>query len=232
VRCVFESRLPITFNDHLRTLSGRLRMGIEYVLRRRGPLTVAAGYAGGFFHSARAAPGRPDTQIHFITFSTARMGEKLDAFSGFTVSACQLRPMSRGSVHAVSLDSTRPPRIICNYLGHADDRAATVSGLELVRSIMSQSAMRPLTKCERAPGSGCASAAHLLAYARRTGSSLYHPSCTAAMGKATDSALRVIGVDALRVVDASVMPALISGNCNAAVIAIAERGADLILADH
>jgi choline dehydrogenase len=195
---------------------------------------VSAGYAGGFWRT-RPEVKRPDVQTHFLTFSLDRMGEKLHPFSGFTASICQLRPTSRGSVRIRSADARDPPAIRYNYLSTEHDRRTMLDGMRLLRRILEQPAIRPYIDSEYRPGSEVQSDEEWLAYMRETGSTIYHPTCTARMGTderaVVDSQLRVKGLEGLRVVDASVMPAVVSGNTNAAVIAIAEKAADLVVSD-
>ena len=228
-RLVYRALTRCTLNDEMASLSGRARLGLRYLLFRKGGLTVAAGYAGGFFRSEGTRDARPDTQVHFITFSTNAMGDRLHPFSGFTASACPLRPESRGRVSITSADPTVPPEILANFLGTQADREAIVRGMSLIRDIMGRSPMAELVEAEELPGSAVLSDDDLLSYARSTGGSLYHASCTAALGAVVDDRLRVKGVDGLRVIDASIMPSVVSGNTNAAVIAIAEKGSDLVL---
>lgn len=232
VRFVFKAARPITFNDDMRNPLRMAGVGLKYLLARKGPLTVSAGYAGGFFRSAMAEDERPDIQCLFITFSTTKMGDRLHPFSGFTVSTCPLRPTSRGHVHAVSPDPAAAPAIQANFLATERDRREIVAGMRIVRQIMAQPAMTGEVASEYLPGKAVESDAALLAYARETAGSIYHASCTAAMGKVVDASLRVIGVEGLRVVDASIMPSVVSGNTNAAVIAIAEKAADMIRTDR
>jgi choline dehydrogenase len=160
------------------------------------------------------------------------MGEKLHPFSGFTASICQLRPTSRGSVHIRSADPRTPPAIRYHYLSTEHDRRTMIDGMRLLRRILEQPAIRPYIASEHLPGAQVQTDDEWLGYFRDTASTIYHPTCTAKMGTGpdavVDSQLRVRGLAGLRVVDASVMPAVVSGNTNAAVIAIAEKAADLI----
>jgi len=230
-RIVLKCTRPITVNDDVRSWWRMARMGLRYALLRKGPLAVSAGYAGGFWRT-RPELKRPDVQTHFLAFSLDRMGEKLHPFSGFTASICQLRPTSRGSVHIRSADPRTPPAIRYNYLATEHDRRTMIDGMHLLRRILAQPALQPYIASEHMPGAKVQSDDDWLAYIRETGSTIYHPTCTAKMGTGdgavVDSSLRVKGLDGLRVVDASVMPAVVSGNTNAAVIAMAEKAADLI----
>jgi len=229
-RMVLKCSRPVTLNDDMQSRWRQLKMGLRYLLQRKGPLTVSAGYAGGFWRT-RPELKRPDVQTHFLTFSLERMGEKLHPFSGFTASICQLRPAARGFVRIRSADPRAAPAIRYNYLATEEDRRTMVDGMKLLRRIVQQPALRPYVAAEHAPGPAVRTDEDWLAYCRATGSTIYHASCTAMMGKVLDHRLRVKGLDGLRVVDASIMPAVVSGNTNAAVIAIAEKAADLIGAD-
>jgi choline dehydrogenase len=233
-RIVLKCTRPITVNDDMQSWWRMARMGLRYALMRKGPLAVSAGYAGGFWRT-RPELKRPDVQTHFLTFSLDRMGEQLHAFPGFTASICQLRPTSRGSVHIRSADPRAAPAIRYHYLSTEHDRRTMIDGMRLLRRILEQPAMRPYIAAEHMPGAKVQSDEEWLAYFRETGSTIYHPTCTAKMGTGpdavVDSRLRVRGLEGLRVVDASVMPAVVSGNTNAAVIAIAEKAADLIDSD-
>ena len=233
-RMVLKCTKPVTLNDDMQSLWRQLKIGLRYVFQRKGPLTVSAGYAGGFWRT-RPELKRPDVQTHFLAFSTDRMGEKLHPFSGFTASICQLRPTSRGYVRIRSADPREAPAIRYNYLSTEHDRRTMLDGMKLLRRILAQPAIQPYIASEYRPGAEVQSDDDWLAYLRETGTTIYHPTCTAMMGTGdtavVDSHLRVNGLEALRVVDASVMPAVVSGNTNAAVIAIAEKAADLIRAD-
>jgi choline dehydrogenase len=211
------------------SLLGRTRIGLQYLLSKRGPLTVSAGYAAAF---ARTRPQltRPDAQIYFINFSVAKRGGLLHPHSGFTCSVSQLQVESRGSVRIRSAEPTAPPAIRYNYLATENDRRAMVEGLKLARRIVLTPPMRDYVIDEYLPGAQVQTDDDWLAFCREAGDTVFHPTSTCAMGAVVDPALKVRGVDRLRVIDASVMPAVPSGNINAAVIAVAEKGADLVKA--
>jgi choline dehydrogenase len=231
VKTVWKCTRPITFNDDMSSVRRKLGVAWRYVTARRGPLTVSAGYAGAF---ARTRPDArsPDVQLYFINFSTDKMGTRLHPFSGFTGSMSPLRPESRGDVHAVSADPRTPPAIRYNYLSTEGDRRTVVAGMKLVRRVMSAPAMARYVAAEHAPGPRVQSDDEWLDYCRKAGGTVYHSTSTCRMGSdplaVVDDALRVRGLAGLRVVDAAVMPNVVSGNTNAATIMIAERAADLI----
>jgi len=199
-------------------------------LRRQGPLTIAAGYAAAFART-RAELKRPDVQIYFINFSTAKRGGVLHAFSGFTCSVSQLQVESRGSVTIRSPDPAAPPAIRYNYLATEKDRRVMLDGVKLVRRIVNTPPLREYVSAEELPGAKLQSDDELLAFVREYGETVFHPTSTCSMGSVVDERLRVKGIAGLRVIDASVMPAVPSGNINAAVIAVAEKGADLVKQD-
>lgn len=234
VRTVWKCTRPITFNDDARTLVGRFAMGFRYALFRRGPLTVSAGYAGAFVRT-RADVSRPDVQIYFINFSTDKMGTTLHDFPGFTISVSPLRPDSRGSVRIRSADPGEAPAISYNFLTVESDRRTVIDGLKIVRQLGSARAMQPYVQSEHAPGKRADSDEHWLNYAREVGGTVYHPTSTCRMGQdahaVVDERLRVRGISGLRVIDASIMPNVVSGNTNAATVMVAEKGADLVLED-
>jgi choline dehydrogenase len=234
VRTIWRCTKPITFNDDMASLPRTIGIGLKYLFARRGPLTVSAGYAGAF---ARTRPEllRPDVQFYFINFSLPKVGERLHPFSAFTCSMCPLRPQARGSVRIRSADPYEAPAIRYNFLSTEDDRRTAVAGLRLLRRLVCSPAMQPYVAAEEAPGERVQSDADWLGYCREAGSTVYHPVATCRMGSdaraVTDARLRVRGISGVRVVDASIMPAVLSGNINAAVIAVAEKGADLVLED-
>lgn len=234
-RLVFKATRPITFNDDLGSFLGKLRAGFEYAVLRKGPLTVSAGYAGGFFRTQYAVDSRPDMECHFITFSLDQMGERLHSFSGFTASNCQIRPQSRGEIRITNPDPVKAPSILANFLATDMDCKVTVAGLHLLRNIAAVGPLKNLIKAEVEPGAHVSSDDDMLAFCREKGASIYHASCSCRMGDdslaVVDARLKVHGLTGLRVVDASVMPATVSGNTNAAVIMIGEKASDMILAD-
>ena len=234
VRLVTRCTQKITLNDVLNHLLRRTMAGVRYAFARSGPLTIAAGTSGAFFKT-NPRLASPDIQIHFIPFSTDKMGENLHPFSGFTASVCQLRPESRGSLKIRSADPSAPPEIRINYLATETDRTAFIDGIRILRKILAAPALKPYTVEEVYPGSKVTSDEDMLDYCRKTGSTVYHPTSTCRMGSdplaVVDQRLRVRGIEGLRVVDASVMPDLMSGNTNAPTIMIAEKASDMILED-
>jgi choline dehydrogenase len=234
VRVVMRCSQPITLNDIVNHPMRRIMAGARYAAFRNGPLTIAAGTSGAFFKT-NPRLASPDIQIHFLPFSTDKMGEKLHAFSGFTASVCQLRPESRGSLRIKSADPSVPPEIRINYLATETDRTANVEGLKILRRILHAPALKPFVVEEYDPGAKVVSDEDLLAHCRRRGSTIYHPTSTCRMGNdplaVVDQRLKVRGLEGLRVVDGSVMPDLVSGNTNAPIVMIAEKASDMILQD-
>ena len=234
VRMQYRCTEPITMNDVFHSWRHRAAAGLRYALFRKGLLAIGAGYAGGFFRTSALA-ATPDVQVHFIIFSADTSGAALHSFPGFIASVCQLRPESRGFVRIKSADPEKPPAIQPRYLSTPTDRDTVVAGLKLLRRIMSQPVMRRYIAEERAPDPRCTGDAELLAFARATGSTVFHPTSTCRMGSdsaaVVDERLRVHGIERLRVIDGSIMPTLVSGNTNAAIVMIAEKGADMILQD-
>jgi len=234
VRVIMRCSQRITLNDVVNNPVRRILTGLQYAAFRTGPLTIAAGTSGAFFRT-NPRLATPDIQIHFLPFSTDKMGEKLHSFSGFTASVCQLRPESRGSLRIRSADPAAPPEIRINYLSTEVDRTANVEGLKILRKILQAPALSPYVVEEVDPGAKVVSDEALLAHCRARGSTIYHPTSTCRMGNdplaVVDRRLRLRGVEGLRVVDASVMPDLVSGNTNAVVIMIAEKASDMILED-
>lgn len=235
VRTMYRSAAAGTMNDAVASLFGKARMGLEYVIGRRGLLTVGAGVVGVF---ARTEPGleAPDVQIHFIPFTTDKMGTGLHAFPGFSTTVNQSRPVSRGRLTLRSADPREAPAMLANYLAEEADRRTTLAGIRLLRRIAGQPAMRPWVAEELAPGPGAVTDQDLMDFARDAGNTIYHPAGTCRMGSdhdrlaVCDPELRVRGVAGLRVADASIMPQVVSGNTNAAAIMIGEKCAAMVKA--
>jgi choline dehydrogenase len=229
VRTFWRCCKALTLNDDMASLWRRIGIGLEYLLKKSGPLTVSAGHAAAFVRT-RPDLRRPDAQIYFINFSSAKRGGFLHPHSGFTCAMSQLQVESRGSVHIRSADPAAPPAIRYNYLATETDRRVMVEGLKIIRRICATPPMRDYVAGEFLPGDTVATDEDWLAYCREMGETVFHPTSTCSMGKVVDERLKVKGMHNLRVIDASVMPAVPSGNINAAVIAMAEKAADLIKA--
>lgn len=227
-RTIVRLKNKDSLNNKVRNPLEVAKMGVNWLLFNRGPLTVGAGQVGGFAKTQYAFNGRADIQFNVMPLSADKPGDSLHDFSGFTVSVCQCRPLSRGSVHISSRDPRAQPKITTNYLSEDLDLKVLVAGLEMVREIYQQKSFRNLWVEEVLPGN-----VGLNDFARSKGGTVYHPTSTCRMGEdedaVVDSQLRVRGVSNLRVIDASVMPSLISANTNAASIMIGEKGANLIL---
>ncbi|MEO8144044.1 MAG: choline dehydrogenase [Betaproteobacteria bacterium] len=230
-RTYWRANRPITLNDDLMSLWRKAKIGLDYALFRRGPLTISAGQGAAFVRT-RTGLKRPDAQIYFINFSTAKRGGVLHPWSGFTLSVSQMQVESRGSVRIKSADPRAAPAIRYNYLATENDRRVMIEGLRIARRIAAAAPLSGYIVREEHPGAAVQSDEDLLGVLRETGESVFHPTSTCRMGtdarSVVDSQLRVRGVEGLRVADASVMPAVVSGNTNAAVIAMAEKAADLI----
>lgn len=234
-RSVYRCTKPITLNDRVRSPWQKAMMGLEWLIRRTGPLTIGAGQ-GGIFAKTRPELATPDVQFHLILFSADKPGEPLHDFSGFTASVCQLRPESRGSITIKSRDPKEHPAIHANYLATETDRQCMVDGLKLARKLAETETLKPLIAEELEPGPDVASDDDFLRYARQRGGTIFHPTSTCMMGPSSnpkavvDTELRVHGLAGLRVADASIMPTVVSGNTNAACIMIGEKLAADILA--
>jgi choline dehydrogenase len=233
-RVIVRLREKRSLNDQVRSPFGLAQMGAQWLFGQRGPLTVGAGQVGGMVRTAVAKDARADVLFNVMPLSVDKPGDPLHRFSGFSASAAQCRPESRGSVTIRSSDPLQPPCIVSNYLTAPQDIRVLVEGLKMLRDIFEQPAFRELkTADEYLPGRDCTTDAALADFARRRGGTVFHPVGTCRMGgdarAVVDPQLRVRGVQGLRVIDASVMPAMVSANTNAAAILIGERGAGLML---
>ncbi|MFN3857045.1 MAG: GMC family oxidoreductase [Caulobacter sp.] len=237
IRPVFRVSGVRTLNTDYANLVRRGLMGLDYALFRNGPLTMAPSQLGLF---ARSGPeqSRANLQFHFQPLSLDRWGDGLHPFGAFTASVCNLRPTSRGTVGLSGPDPAAPPRIAPRYLSTEEDRATAVASLRLARRIVCQDALKPYSPVEHRPGAEHESDTALLAAAAELGGTIFHPVGTAAMGPAEDplavldARMRVRGVAGLRVIDASAMPTITSGNTNSPVIMMAEKGAAMMLEDR
>jgi choline dehydrogenase len=230
-RIVLKCRFPITVNDIMMSKVRMAITGLDYLFRRKGPLTIAAAQAG-LFARTRPELATPDVQFATVIFSADRPAEGLHKFSGFSLVVYQLRPESRGELKLKSADPNDAPAMHPNYLDTETDRRTIVDGLKLGRRILATPDMRHFITGEYIPGDDVRTDDDYLAYARQYGGTVFHPTSTCKMGSdpmaVVDTALRVHGMEGLRVVDASIMPAVVSGNTNAATIMIAEKAADMI----
>ena len=231
-RAIYKVSGAETLNQTYYSVYGKMKMGLDYGLRRRGPLTMAPSQLGIFARSD-TDQSRPDIQFHVQPLSLDRFGEPLHRFPAITVAACNLRPTSRGSVRIASPDPSAAPVINPNYLDTDEDRRLAREAIRLTRRLMQQPALSRYAPVEYVPGEA-AEGKDLAAVAGDIGTTIFHPVGTAKMGRAddlsavVDASLKVRGVDGLRVIDASVMPRITSGNTNTPTIMIAAKGASMI----
>ncbi len=232
-RSIVRMREPRSLNDEVRNPLRLASMGARWLFDRSGPLTVGAGQVGGGACSPYADAGRPDLQFNVMPLSVDRPGTPLHRYSGFTASVWQCHPASRGTVEIVSTDPHAAPRIEPRYLSEDLDRRTIVAGVRMLREIYAQRAFRDLVDAEVLPGADARDDRAILDFVRGNGGTVFHCTGTCRIGvdrdAVVDPALRVRGVEGLRVVDASVMPQVTSANSNAASLMIGERGARLIL---
>jgi choline dehydrogenase len=235
LRMIFKVHGIKTLNQSANSLWGKAMMAFEYALFRSGPLSMAPSQLGGFFRSAPEVP-TPDLEFHVQPLSLDKFGDPLHRFPAFTASVCNLRPSSRGTVRIRDRDPGSAPLIAPNYLSTENDRQVAARALRMTRQVVAQPAMEAYRPEEFLPGVQFQNDAELAQAAGNIGTTIFHPTCTCAMGRADDAQavvdpeLRVRGIGRLRVVDASIMPTITSGNTNTPTIMIAERGAELIRA--
>jgi choline dehydrogenase-like flavoprotein len=236
LRPMFKLKGVKTLNEMNGTLWGKAQMALDFAFRRRGPLTMPPSQVGMFAYSSPDYAS-PNIEYHVQPLSLDRFGEPLHPFPAFTASVCNLRPTSRGSVHASSPDPAAAPAIDPNYLSTDEDKRVAVDSLRLTRRIVAAPALARYEPAEFSPGAHLTRDDELVEGAGACGTTIFHPVGTAKMGVSSDrtavvdARLRVFGVEGLRVVDASVMPLITSGNTNAPSIMIGEKGAQMILED-
>ncbi len=234
LRCAWRLTGAKTLNTLANSTLGKLKIGLEYALRRSGPMSMAPSQLGAFVRS-RPDLATPDLEFHVQPLSLDAFGGQLHDFPAITASVCNLRPESRGMVRITSANPADPPRIAPNYLSTEGDSATAAASIRIARQIMAQPALQKYAPSEIRPGREAQSEADLQRAAGDIGTTIFHPVGTVAMGAEDtaplDARLRLRGVAGLRVVDASVMPRIVSGNTNSPTIMIAEKGADMILED-
>jgi choline dehydrogenase len=235
VRTMYKVSNTTTLNEQASSLSGRIRMGLEYLLHRRGPLTIPPALVTAFVKSD-ASRATPDLQFVCYPLTYDTTGDPPHKFPGFTAGICLLHPESRGSITLKSSDPFAAPAIKLNFLSMSADRATAIAGVKAMRSVCAAPAMQKFSPVEFAPGAGYQSDAELAEGIGKIGATIFHPVGTCKMGAdvraVVDARLRVHGIDGLRVVDASIMPTIISGNTNATTIMIGEKASDIILEDR
>ena len=234
VRMVFKTNTR-TLNDELNTWWKKALIGLQYMLFRTGPLTLSASQVYAFTNTSLDG-SRPNIQFHMQPLSADKPGDGVHPFSAFTMSICNLRPESRGEVKINSSDPTQLPKIIPNYLSTDSDKKIAIDSIKVARKIADAGSLKKYILEEYVPGPAFESDEELLEAAKNNSQSIYHPVGTCKMGNDIDSVvdekLKVHGVSGLRVVDASIMPELVSGNTNAPTMMIAEKASEMILADY
>ena len=232
VRSIYKVENTVTLNQRANSLFGKLAMGLEYFLLKTGPLTMPPSQLGAF---AKSDEGQASANIewHVQPLSLDKFGDPLHPYNAITPSVCNLRPASRGHVRIKTSDPTDYPAISLNYLSATEDEEVAVNGLKFTRRIMASNALQKFNPSELKPGPEIQTDEQLLDAARNLGTTIFHPVGTCKMGSDDKSVvndrLQVHGVDRLRVIDASVMPRITSGNTNAPTVMIAEKGAEFIL---
>jgi choline dehydrogenase len=233
LRMIYKVNGIKTLNTKANSLLGKLMIGLEYVFKRSGPMSMAPSQLGAFAYSSPDQPSA-NLEYHVQPLSLEKFGEDLHSFNAITASVCNLRPTSRGSVHISSLDPEAPPVIAPNYLSTDEDRKVAAESLRLTRKIVESPALKPYTPDEYKPGKQYQTDEELIKAAGDIGTTIFHPVGTCKMGRdddpmaVLDSELRVRGIHHLRVVDASAMPTITSGNTAAPTMMIAQRATELL----
>ena len=237
LRSIYKVQGIETLNQTSKTWQGKAKMGLEYAFLRKGPLTMAPSQLGLFARSD-ASVATPDLEYHVQPLSLDKFGEPLHEFPAFTASVCDLRPESRGWVKIADADPNSTPLIAPCYLSVEADRFKAAKAIQLTRKIVAQAALQPYQPTEYLPGSDYQNMEELAMAAGHIGTTIFHPVGTCKMGRAndpsavTDSRLQVCGVTGLRVVDASIMPTITSGNTSSPTIMLAAKAAEMILQDR
>ena len=237
IRTIYQVDNTVTLNQRARTPWGMAMMGLEYFFNKTGPLTMPPSQLGAF---AKSDPSQPSANIewHVQPLSLDKFGSPLHRYNAITPSVCNLRPSSRGTVTLKSANPHDAPAIAPNYLSTAEDLDVAVAGLKYTREIMAAPALAPFNPTELKPGPDIQSEEDLKRAAGDLGTTIFHPVGTCKMGPqhdpeaVVDDELRVHGIKGLRVIDASIMPTITSGNTNAPTVMIAERGAEFIRRDY
>ena len=237
LRTIYKVSGVKTLNSMYATLGGKLAMGLDYLLRRRGPLTMAPSQLGAFTRSDRTQD-RANIQYHVQPLSLDKFGEPLHAFPAFTASVTNIRPTSRGALTLKSADPAAAPAISPNYLATPEDRQVAADSIRVTRAIVAQPALAKYRPEEYLPGAQVGDDEAALEHAAgNIGTTIFHPVGTARMGRdddvraVVDARLRVIGLEGLRVADASVMPSITSGNTNSPTMMIAEKATAMMRED-
>ena len=237
LRTIYQVSNVTTLNQQANSLVGKARMGLEYLLFKRGPMTMSPSQLGAF---AMSDPQRtsPNVEYHVQPLSLDKFGEPLHRFPAFTASVCNLKPTSRGSIHVEASDPMVSPKIRANYLSTDEDRRVAADSIRLTRRIVAADALKPFAPKEFLPGDDYRTDADLARAAGNIGTTIFHPVGTCKMGPSSDAMavvdarLRCHRVPGLRIADASVMPTITAGNTNSPTLMIAERAAEMILADR
>ena len=232
LRVIYKLVNAKTLNQQINSVFGKIKIGMEYIFQRRGPMSMAPSQLGVFAMSD-ASYEMPNVQFHIQPLSLDKFGEPLHNFPGLTASVCNLNPLSRGSIHIQSRDLNTQPKINPNYLSNAIDKKVAADSIRLARKIISQPAMMKYNPTEYAPGLQFQTNDELEKVAGDIGTTIFHPVGTCAMGIQNDSVttptLKVNGIEKLRIVDASIMPSITSGNTNSPTLMIAEKASEIIL---
>jgi len=234
LRCAYKVTGIRTLNEQASRLTGKAAIALEYLFRRSGPMSMAPSQLGLFTRSDEARE-TPNLQYHVQPLSLDKFGDPVHPFPAFTASVCNLRPDSRGSVHVTSDDFRKQPAIRPNYLSTESDRQVAADAIRLTRRIVEQPALQRYRPEEFKPGAEFQSEEDLVKAAGQVGTTIFHPVGTCRMGTdegaVVDPRLKMRGLEGLRIADASVMPAITSGNTNSPTLMIAEKAAAMILED-